>query len=316
MEWVPVFKGVATYIPFLYRAERGSTGGSVTAAYCYGVWLRHLVLCAQSGLPTDPEVVGEIGPGDSLGTGLAALLTGASALHALDVVRYASSPHNEVVLDELVGLFRQRAPIPGEKELPGVFPPLQSYEFPHHILSSARLERCLAASRIEAIRQALRGQASSVSIDYVVPWTDHPRDLKLDLVVSQAALEHVSELEATYASLSQYVRQGGGMSHVIDFRSHKLSKAWDGHLQYSRLLWKLVTGRRPYLLNRAPLSRHVDLLGRYGFRLVSVVRDTRLPELPRSALAADFREWSDDDRTTAGALVQSLCHGHPPESGQ
>jgi hypothetical protein len=309
MEWFPVLKGLATYIPFLYKAERGTTGGSVTARYCYSIWLRHLVCCARAGLPTDPVAVGEIGPGDSLGTGLAALLTGASSLHALDVVRYASTPHNEVVLDELVRLFRERAPIPGEDELPGVFPPLQSYEFPRQMLSEGRLTRSLAPLRIEEIRKALRGEASAVSINYVVPWVELAGDVKLDLVISQAVLEHVADLESTYAALARYVRVGGGMSHVIDFRSHRLTKAWDGHLQYSPMLWQLVKGRRPYLLNRAPLSRHMMLLAKSAFDPLPVVRGTRFPELPDANLAHEFRDWSDEDRTTTGALVQSVRRG-------
>jgi hypothetical protein len=170
MEWLPVIKGAATCVPFLYKAGRGGTGGSVTAAYCYGIWLRHLVLCAQAGLSTDPDAVGEIGPGDSLGTGLGALLTGANSLHALDVVRYASTPHNEIVLDGLIRLFRERAPIPDEKELPGVFPPLRDYAFPRHLLPEERLQRSLAPERVDAIRKALRGEASTVKINYVVPW--------------------------------------------------------------------------------------------------------------------------------------------------
>jgi hypothetical protein len=303
MEWFPVLKGAATYVPLLYRAERGSTGGSDTATYCYGIWLRHLVWCARSGLPTEPRSVAEIGPGDSLGTGVAALLTGAGSLHALDVVRYASAAHNEVVLDELVRLFRERAPIP---ELPGVFPQLQEHGFPHHILTEERMRQGLSPPRVEEIRKALRGQPSTITFDYVVPWMERVSDLALDLVISQAVLEHVADLESTYASLARHVRIGGGMSHVIDFRSHRLTSAWDGHLQYNRLLWRMVTGRRPYLLNRTPLSRHMELLRRSGFHTVATLRQTRIPEVPRSALAPDFREWSDDDRSTAGVLIQAV----------
>ena len=54
----------------------------------------HLVMAHRSGLSTQPEVVAELGPGDSLGIGMAALLTGAEVYYAFDVVEYASNQRN------------------------------------------------------------------------------------------------------------------------------------------------------------------------------------------------------------------------------
>ncbi len=76
MRLTPIVKGAATYISGLYkmRAKR-RTGGTDTAAYCYDVWLKHLTLLWANGLRTIPDTIAELGPGDSLGTGLAALLS-------------------------------------------------------------------------------------------------------------------------------------------------------------------------------------------------------------------------------------------------
>ncbi len=71
--------GMLTYLPLVARLSERTTGGSDSAAYCYRIWLRHLVLADRAGLPTHPKVAAEIGPGDSLGTGIMALLTGATA---------------------------------------------------------------------------------------------------------------------------------------------------------------------------------------------------------------------------------------------
>jgi hypothetical protein len=60
--------GLATYLPGGPRLAVKSTGGTVSARYCYLVWLRHLVLAERSGLSTNPTVVAELGPGDSLTT--------------------------------------------------------------------------------------------------------------------------------------------------------------------------------------------------------------------------------------------------------
>jgi hypothetical protein len=80
--------GAATYVPGLRRLTGRTTGGTVSARYCYSVWLRHLCMLHRHGLPTQFETVVELGPGDSLGVGLAALLTGAERYIALDALRY------------------------------------------------------------------------------------------------------------------------------------------------------------------------------------------------------------------------------------
>src|SRR6202165_1423753 len=94
----PAIKGAASYIPGLYKVvskwRNVGTGGTDTAAYCYEVWLKHLTLLWANGMRTIPDTVAELGPGDSLGTGLAALLSGANRYYALDVVHYANTPRN------------------------------------------------------------------------------------------------------------------------------------------------------------------------------------------------------------------------------
>ena len=70
------------------RQPRAGTGGTNHARYCYAVWLRHLVALAEVGLPTDPDVVVELGPGDTVGVGIMALLSGAREYVALDSHHY------------------------------------------------------------------------------------------------------------------------------------------------------------------------------------------------------------------------------------
>src|SRR5262245_22309033 len=105
---ITLIPGVASLPPIshILQEKAKGTGGSVSAEYCYSVWLRHLVTAAECGLNSDPKTVAELGPGDSLGVGLAALLSGAERYYALDVVEHANAAHNIVVLDALVELFR------------------------------------------------------------------------------------------------------------------------------------------------------------------------------------------------------------------
>jgi SAM-dependent methyltransferase len=300
MQLWPIAKGAATWIPFLYSARRGRTGGTSNARYCYSVWLRHLVRMHDAGLSVGPRSVAELGPGDSLGIGLAALLGGACRLQAFDVVRYAATPSDRRVLRELVELFRGRAGIPDDAEFPGVYPRLEDYRFPSGLWKPDELEANLAPARIASIEQALDRDEGPIRISYVVPW--HSADGRtcgsVDLIYSQAVLEHVEDIRSTYASLSRWLSPGGCMSHVIDFRSHGITRGWDGHLQYPEMLWRVVRGRRPYLLNRKSPLDHIAGLEAAGFAIRSVDRLRKGPTVPDNDLASAFRHWSSDDRST------------------
>src|SRR5216684_8310540 len=119
--------GAGTYVPGLRNFTGRKTGGSDSPRYCYSVWLRHLSMLHRHGLPTTFETVAELGPGDSLGVGMAALLSGAGRYVALDAVRYADKARNRQILKELIALFRSRTPIPDALEFPLVQPPLAEY---------------------------------------------------------------------------------------------------------------------------------------------------------------------------------------------
>jgi SAM-dependent methyltransferase len=302
-----VLNGLATYLPRRNRASTESGKGTMSARYCYSVWLRHLVMAHSSGLPVHPAVVAELGPGDSLGVGLAALLSGADKYFAFDVVRYAHNETNLVVLEELARLFRAREPIPGEEEYPKVEPRLKSYEFPRTILTDERLTAPLAEDRLRAIHRAVRGErVDEVEIRYFAPWYDlgTVTPASVDMILSQAVLEYVPDLPQAYGAFHRCLVPGGIASLVIDYKSHGTADAWDGHWTYSDLVWRLMRGNTAYGLNRETHSSHLAQLRVAGLALAGEVRTRRTPETPRERLAARFRQMSEDDRTTASAFIQ------------
>jgi len=307
---IAMAKGVATYIPVLNRLSGRHTGGTVSARYCYSVWLRHLTLAHSHGLQAPPMVVAELGPGDSLGTGLAALLCGAERLYAFDVVAYADLRRNLAILDELVGLFLAREPIPGDREFPDVNPKLISYQFPQDLLPESRLMSTLETARVEAIRCALQNRGATddrIEIKYFVPWTSAQliEPGTVDLVYSQAVLEHVTNLDETYDALWRWLKPGGLMSHQIDFRSHGLAREWNGHWGHSDRVWRVIKGRKPYLLNRQAHAAHLAKLQEHGFTMVFDQPVASEGGIPRARLTSRFRHYTDDDLRTSGALLQS-----------
>lgn len=304
MEVIPLIRGMGTWAPGLYNPEKRHTGGSVSARYCYSVFLRHLAFLDACGLPTRYESVGELGPGDTIGTSLMALLLGASRAETLDVVRYANTSRNARILDDLVELLRRREAIPDAQEFPEVYPRLSDYRFPS-FLDEGRLSAAIDPARIEGIGAALRGEPSDFGIRYYVPWQEcwARASPGADFVLSQAALEHVEDIEAVHRSLAAGLRPGGLVSHVVDFKSHNMTANWDGHLQYGDLSWKIVKGRRPYLLNRRSPSDHLRAMEASGFEILRTWRAIVAPTLSRAGLPPRFRNWSEEDRSTTVMVV-------------
>ena len=81
-----LIRGLATFIPGYVSGSPREPGGTVSPRYCYSVWLRHLVMASDGCLFEYPKTVAELGPGDSIGIGLAALISGADEYYAFDVV--------------------------------------------------------------------------------------------------------------------------------------------------------------------------------------------------------------------------------------
>ncbi len=308
----PILRGLSTYVPVLNRYVGAKTGGTVSSRYCYSVWARHLVSAGYHGLNTNPAVVAELGPGDSLGIGLAALISGSTRYCAFDVVDFGRTSRNLEIFDELVALFRARADIPGPDEFPKVKPNLESYAFPRDIFTEERLERAMEERRLATIRNSIMHPDHQDSlIEYRVPWYDAKviDEGSVDLIYSQAVLEHVDDLDNTYRAMNLWLKPGGHASHQIDFKCHHTARQWNGHWALSDSTWRLIRGRHAYLLNRQPYSTHVRLLADHGFRVVSDQTVTSPSQLTRQNLATRFQSLSDDDLVTSGAFFLVVKQG-------
>lgn len=288
------------------------TGNSDSARYCYSIWMRNLVLINQiSNEKFIPNVVAEIGPGDSMGTGFAALLSGTTKYFALDTVNYSDLSKNLKIFDDIVELFKNREDIPNEEEFPRINQKLDSYKFPEDILTDSQLDTSLSDERIIRIRQNINSvNLKNGCIYYFAPWSDSSiiQENSVDFLFSQAVLEHVDDLNLVYSSMKKWLKKDGIMAHAIDFKSHSTSIEWNGHWKYSDYTWKIIRGRAPYLINRCPLTSHLNYLDQTGFEIIQKTVNKRDDGIKRQKLADQFKGISESDMQISE--VHLICRNH------
>jgi len=310
-----VLGGLKSYFPTLHASGKGASGRP-TAPYCYSVWMRHLSIITKSVPSFRPRVVVELGAGESLGVGCAALLSGADQYIGLDLAPRADARHDAQILDELVPMFAHHAPIPDERIFPNLLPKLPAYNFPNRLFADDGPRHIrIDTDRVQKIRAALLDRQDvlydNVPVGYAVPWGMRTLDRQsVDLVLSQASLQEMahesdrSELAGAFASMSRWLRKGGIMSHQIDF-SFPLGAEWNHHWHYPDGAWRVLRGNRQAFENRVPLSVYLQLCEEYDFQVVSVKR-VEQPGLPREKVAPRFRDLPEADFSTSSAHIVAV----------
>ncbi len=301
---IALFKGIGSRLPILSQLVCRSTGGTSSAG-CYTVWLRHLAQLRRHNAWPPFGAVAELGPGDSIGIGLCAILSGAPKYLALDARKYGNNSSQLVILNEIISLFEATNNSQRSPTFPGVWPPALSLE-PAQCPSKdpntvSRLRRSLDSGDDKPL--------ASDQIEYIAPWNQenllsYPSEI--GLVFSQAVLEHVDNISDLYISLGKKLRPGAIMSHVIDFTSHGLATTWHGHWTINDFQWHIIRGRRPYLINRMPWSMHRRLLESNGFKIIeTIVKHDQA--LARARLAPSLAPiFEEDDLRTAGVYVIAM----------
>lgn len=304
-----MFGGVKSFVPGV--DYRGS-GGTTSARYCYAVWTRHLAVLSALGVRAASAAVVELGPGDTLGISLAALLTGARQATGLDAVAHASPDRNRQMLAALVPLVRDRTPPPGDDEFPNVRPRVPWLRSLDQLVDEATLDAALAPERLARIDQDLArapGEAG-VHVGYASPWTAASvAPGSADLVVSQAVLEYLrhdahphdrnDELAQAFVAMHRWLRPGGVMSHQIDCAA-PFGPEWNAHWAVGDAAWALIVGRRPHYENRVPRSGYLDLCARHGFEVLAAEATPAGPGLARDRLAPRFRTLPAADYAARG----------------
>ncbi|TXH37761.1 MAG: hypothetical protein E6Q92_10305 [Burkholderiaceae bacterium] len=276
-----ILTGALSFVPgvmplyrrFVFRPH------SAPAETSYGIWLKHLSAAHASGLVGVPASVVELGPGLSLGAGMAALICGVERYVALDVLPFAQMEEVLPTFDRLVELFKARAALnpQGFPYYPGA---LDTSGWPS-ILPHEHLEPLLRERRIAELRkevEAFVGGGSSKRIAYQAPWgMDAATARSADFVFSHTVLQHVRSVPEVWGQIAEMLRPGGISTHQIHFYNHGTSPVWNGHWAYPEWLWRLALGRKEFLINREPISSHLDAARAAGLGSVDIRIDNAVP---------------------------------------
>jgi SAM-dependent methyltransferase len=209
------------------------------------------------------------------------------------------------VNDALLQLFLQRQDIP-YRAFPDLSPALGDYRFPAQLLPAD--EQSYWAKH-DLIKRSLEQTANAdTAIRYIVPWMEADKSPagQLDLIFSQAAMEHVADIDQAYRLMHRMLRKGGIISHQVDFRAHEMTDNWDGHFYIGQHTWQLLAHGRKYPMNRMPLSAHLKALSAAGFRLAFLDKQTGASTQPAREPAVPGIPFDADDRVTMGALIQAV----------
>lgn len=289
-------KGLLTRVPLSerLRKSRAHTGGSDSADYCLRVWMRHLTaLVSEGGLTQMPRTLVEYGPGDSIGVGLAFLLLGGERYEAVDYVPFANTQRNLRIMGKLVELLRSDTL-------------LFEYSLSESILNPEILDRSLDQDRVADIGESLRnndGRYVRYTLSSLGKLGGGGDEEPVDVIVSQAVMEHVDNVRAVCNAAYSVLKPGGLMSHQIDHRAHGMSDWWNGHWQCSDASWRFAVGRRPYAINRLPSSAYLTFMKAAGFEIVKVERRIDGTGLPASRFASQFQDMDPTDAQTSGTYV-------------
>ena len=156
------------------------------------------------GLVRPAGTAAEVGPGDNAGVALLLRMAGCETVELVDRFRERRSPAHQAQIYQALAIRHGLDQPDGtgrwdDERLPGII---------WHLGSSAE--------------------------DYLRQASKMSRRPRYDLIVSRAALEHLSDPLGTIANMAVCLRPGGRMLHKIDFRDHGMFTPAHSELTFLR----------------------------------------------------------------------------------
>lgn len=272
-----LFRGIISYVPLLKSIiPTIGTGGSNNAEYCLNRYSQHKDYLIDNGCFYPVSTIGEIGPGDSVGIGLCALLDGVDRYYGLDAIAYTNVESNIQMLKKLICLYENKNIMVQEKTRNDLMFYIQNLNKPES------------------------------KIKYYAPWwaKDKIVNNSLDIVISTAVMEHVMSLKETHQKIFDWLKPGGFCSHIIDYSAHEFSDCWHEHWFYSDFLWKILMHGRMYPLSRMPHSYHMNCIEKVGFEIQKIIPSWGNKRAEKKKISKSIVDYfKDSDLNIKSAIV-------------
>lgn len=259
-------------LPFGYSIWRRlsvfSHGDMSSSRYALDVFMDHWERAGRPDLRNRAGFL-ELGPGDSLASGVIAGAMGARVAYLVDVGKFADRR-------------------------------LQTYQrlLERLEIEGFRVPELRAGSSLDDLQRRFRVQYLTNGLQSL---RKLPNDC-VDFAFSHATLEHIRRHEflPTMKELRRIVRPDGSISHRVDLRDHLGGGL--SHLRFRDRTWESrFMASSGFYTNRIGFAEMCRLMERAGFRVqvINVDRWRRLPTA-RKRLAAPFRARDDVDLLVSG----------------
>jgi SAM-dependent methyltransferase len=186
-------------------------------------------------------------------------------------------------------------------------PVLDNYAFPVQIITEAILERALNKQRIQLIREELLNpeNENNVWIRCKVPWYDKGiiEPESQDFIFSHVVIQHIDDINNTFFNMNYWLKPGGYVSHLIDYKSLGFTTRWNGHWTFSDWEWRILVGGRKFSQNKLPHSAYIQLFEAYNFKILFMSINKKGNALTKSMLAKKYRMLSQDDLCTCESFI-------------
>lgn len=95
--------------------------------------------------------------------------------------------------------------------------------------------------------------------------------IKFDLIISQAVLEHVFNLDSTIKNIASILKRGGYTTHHIDLKDHiyRNEGYYLDFLKYSSNFWMIFGD----ITNRVRYPQYINLFKQNGFEILKVTKN-------------------------------------------